>query len=144
MARSLRRFGWMAHSEIVCIRNAIDLMASVRTAIVSCDGSSILVAGRSTLGRRISAGSLDDLVSLFCHVTLRHSLGISGFFRTRGLSDVLLVVTSFGFFSSGRPAVRGCTDVDMRHSRLPYSWGDLNYASFVAPFAFRRSRRTKM
>src|SRR5215471_16884503 len=115
----------MAHSHLVRAGNAVGRLASVRAPILSRDRPSLLVAGRPTLDR-VSTGSLDDLVPLFCHVALRHPLGIPGLFRSRGLPDVLLVVTTVGALPSGRSAVRGGVDVDMRHTRLLCRWGNLN------------------
>src|SRR5215471_1678827 len=135
----------MAHSEILCAGNAFSRVAPVRTRVLPCDRPSLLAARRSTVGKRISPGSLDDLVPLFCHVTVRHPVRISCLFRSRGLPDVLFVVTSVRFFSSGRSAVRSRIDVDMRHHRLPRSRGDLNHASFFASRSFSgRSRATNV
>src|SRR5215475_1507702 len=119
----------MAHSDIVYAGNAIGRMALVRAPIVSCDRSFVLVAGRSTFAQCVSPRSLDDLVPLFCDVALRHPLGISCFLRSRGLSNVLLVVTPLGIVGSSRSAVCGCVNVDMRHRRLFCGGGDFDYAS---------------
>src|SRR5215469_15668258 len=121
----------MAHSDTFRARNAVRKLASIRAPVLSCDGPSVLVAGRSTLGR-ISTGSLDDLVPFLCHVAVRHPLGVSRLFRSSGLPHVLLVVTPIRSFSSGRSAVCSCIDVDLRHNRLLCSRGDLNHASSVA------------
>src|SRR5215467_9562747 len=122
----------MAHSELLRAGDAIGRMASVGTPVVPCDWPSLLVACRSTLGKRVAAGSLDGPLPLFCHIAVRHPIGISCFFRSRRLPDVFLVVAFIGLFPSGRSAVRSCIDVDMCHHCLPCRRGDPNYASAVA------------
>src|SRR5215472_7593812 len=135
----MRRLDWMAYSDIVRPRNAIASMASVRAAILSCYRPSVLVAGRSIASPFIPAGPLVDFVPLFRHLAVRHPLGISRFFRSRGLPDVLLVFALVGLFRPRGSAVRGCIDVDMRHNRLPRGRGDLNHTSSI-PSSFSSGR----
>src|SRR5580692_12272360 len=74
-----------------------------------------------------------SLVSVSGYLAVRYSFGISGFLRSGGLPGFLVFSPLHWPICSGRPAMRGCLDVDLRYFCLLIRRGSLHRAFTLAP-----------
>src|SRR5215475_6240895 len=75
---------------------------------------------------------VDPFIPLSRHVALRPALRISRVLRPSCLSLVLFHAAALWLFCSGRSAVRGCADVDLRHAGLSGARGDSQHPAALA------------
>ena len=130
----------MAHSRDIYSWAAIRSVAHDRARILPCSRASLLVARRSALAECLEvAGNVGNLVSLSRHTALRHPFRISGVLRPGGLHRLFIIIAALRTFCARRSAVRGCADVDLRHSCLPLSRSDSHDAlALAAEFVWER------
>src|ERR1700677_1183993 len=76
---------------------------------------------------------IHTLVSISGYLAVRHSFGISGLLRSRGLSRVFVFSPLLWPLCSRGPAMRRCIDVDLRHCCLLNRRGSLHRAFALAP-----------
>src|SRR6266576_4495141 len=80
------------------------------------------------------AGIVDTPVSIPGHLAVRYSLRVSGLLRPRSLPSVFVFTTIVWPVCSGRSAICGCVDVDLRYRRLSDCRG-----SFRSTFTLAKS-----
>ena len=119
LAGSGKHTGGMAHPCGVCARVAIANVARDRASIVSRNRTSVLVAGCPAIAEQVEmARIVDTLVSLPGYLAVRYPFRIFGLLRPRGLPRIFVFTAIVWPDCSGRSAMRGCVDVDLRDRRL--------------------------
>src|SRR6266436_5641675 len=77
---------------------------------------------------------VDTFVSVFGDITVRHFFRISCFLRPCGLPGLFVLTTAIWLDRFGRPAMRGCVDVDLRYRRLLDRRSRFRGAFTLSPF----------